>query len=303
MATYRILVFGTTGAGKTSLCNELGGQERPTSSSVRGTTFSSHTYNPFTVGDDTFVLIDTVGLNAGAIGTVSAAGAAEQLVNLLAEAKDGISILVHAIRIPGITDAHDRNYEFFVTELTQGDIPVILVATGCENEVPMSAWAEANAEALTGGGYDYKEVVATCFSKGGKFERSYAPLRRKSRTAVLEAIVRHGLRAPRVIYGTEATGGFNQVLTRVWNKFVDIAGLPKKYRKKVNDSGVDLLIRLGVSREIAEKMAEHIPELLDKAVKTGLQILLPAPLQPLVPYISDFIKGNIVGTKNKSGKS
>mgnify|MGYP006334343335 CR=1 FL=1 len=303
MTTYRVLVFGSTGTGKTSLCNELTGQEMPANSSARGNTFETHTFGAFEDSGNTFILTDTVGLNESSSGTVPAKEAAEQLVKLLAESRDGFSILMHVFRIPRITDGHDKNYEFFVDELTQGNIPVILVATGCENETPMSAWADANSILFAEGGFDYKEIVATCFSKGGKFERSFGPLRRKSTKAVLDAIVRHGLREPHAIYGTEATGGFNQVLTRIWNRFIDIAGIPKKYRKKLNESGVDLLVRLGVSRSMAEAAAEHLPELLGKGLDVGLPWLLPPPLRPLAPLISDFIKEKFLGKKDKGGKS
>lgn len=303
MTTYRVLVFGSTGTGKTSLCNELTGNEMPANSSARGNTFETHTFPPFEEQGNTFILTDTVGLNESSRGTVPAGEAAEQLVKLLAESRDGFSILVHVFRIPRITDAHDRNYEFFVNEMTQRSIPVILVATGCENEQPMSAWGDANSRVFAESGFDYRAIVATCFSKGGKFERSYAPMRRKSRQDVLGAIVRHSLREPQAIYGTEATGGFDQVLTRIWNKFIDIAGLPQKYRKKLNESGVQLLIRLGVPRVVAEKAAEHIPELVSKGLVVGLALILPGPLKVVAPYISDFIKEKVLGTKDKAGKS
>ena len=303
MTTYRVLVFGSTGTGKTSLCNELTGQQMTANSSARGNTFETHTYRPFEADDNTFIFTDTVGLNESAKGTVPAKEAAEQLIQLLAEAKDGFSILVHVFRIPRITDAHDRNYQFFVTEMTQGNIPVILVATGCENEDPMSAWADTNTSLFSEGGYDYKQVVATCFSKGGKFTRSYAPLRRQSRTAVLDAIIRHGLNEPCAIYGTEGTGSFNMLLTRIWNSFIDIAGVDKKYRKTINETGIHLLIRLGVPKAVAESAAKHIPELLEKGFDTAFPWVLPPPLKPFERPIRKFIKKFLFGQDDEKGKS
>jgi GTP-binding protein EngB required for normal cell division len=298
MATYRVLVFGSTGTGKTSLCNELTGQQMMANSSARGNTFETHTYDPFSDGKNTFVITDTVGLNESSSGTVPAKEAAAQLVNLLAEAKDGFSILVHVFRIPRVTEAHDKNYQFFVTEMTQGNIPVILIATGCENEEPMSAWANDNAKIFASGGHDYKQVLATCFCKGGKFERNYAPLRRESRAAVIDAIIQHGLAEPHMIYGGEV--GFDQVLTRIWNSFVGIAGLPKKYRKKVNESGVSLLIRLGVPKAVAEGFAEQIPGLIEKGVKAGVIAILPVILKPFSSLISDAIISVLPGSKSKA---
>ena len=302
MTTYRVLVFGSTGTGKTSLCNELTGQEMQANSSARGNTFETHTYAPFKSGRNTFVITDTVGLNESDKGTVSAKEAAAQLVNLLVEAKDGFSILVHVFRIPRVTEAHDKNYQFFVQEMTQGNIPVLLVATGCENEVPMSAWAKENAKVFQEDRYDYKEIIATCFAKGGRYEASNAPLRIESKKAVIKAIVKHGLAEPQTIYAGEGDSSFNNVLTRIWNSFVEIAGLSEKYRKKLNESGVGLLTRLGVPREVAEAFAEHIPELLAKGAKVGFPFVLPAPLKPLAPVISDLLEKWLVG-KSKKGKA
>ena len=297
MTTFRVLLFGATGSGKTSLCNELTGQRMTANSSARGNTFETHTYKPFSRGGNTFVLTDTVGLNGPLKGSISHQEAASQLVNLLVEARDGFSMLVHVFRIPRVTGAHDENYEFFVNEMTQGKIPVILVATGCENEVPMSAWAKANNNVFRDSEYDYKEVVATCFVHGGPNEDRNAPLRRKSRSAVLKAIIQHGLNQPLPLYDVGDAAGFNNFITRIWNRFVALAGLDRKYRKKLNESGTALLIRLGVPRLVAESAAMHLPQLLEKGVDAGTVFILPAVLKPLAPALAGFIKTKVLRKK------
>jgi len=45
--TVRVLVFGATGTGKTSLCNVLSGRSRPTDGGAKGVTEKTHLYAAF----------------------------------------------------------------------------------------------------------------------------------------------------------------------------------------------------------------------------------------------------------------
>lgn len=259
MSELRVLVFGSTGTGKTSLCNALTGQIMMANSSARGNTFETHTYAPFKHQDMNIYVTDTVGLNESESGTVPAADAIVQLVELLKSAEEGFNLLVHVFRAPRKTKNHDENYSFFVEGLAQMKIPAILVATGCENEEPMSAWAEANAVTFSSDGCDYRQIVATCFANGGRLEQIYAPLREESRVAVLSAILANALPEPEMIYGEGSDSSIEDVLARVWNRFVDWAQLSKKYRMKVNESAYDLMLRLGVPKAVADVAVEHVP--------------------------------------------
>jgi GTPase SAR1 family protein len=261
MAELRVLVFGSTGTGKTSLCNALTGQTMLANSSARGNTFETHTYEPFDYGDLNVHITDTVGLNESDGGTVPAAEAIVQLIELLESAEEGFNLLVHVFRAPRKTKNHDDNYKFFVEDLCQKKIPVILVATGCENEEPMSAWTDENEITFSSDGCDYEAIIATCFATGGRLEEVYAPLRQESKSAVLDAIVKYSLAEPRKIYGEGAGNSIEEVLVRVWNRFVDWAKLPAKVRLRANESVHDLMIRVGVPKTVADAAVEHIPDL------------------------------------------
>ena len=137
--TIRVLVFGGTGTGKTSLCNTLTGRSRPTGNGARGVTAKSHLYNPFEYQGRKIKLFDTVGLHESSFGTVPAEQALGHLVDLLTKSKDGFSLLIHVTRASRITKEQEEDYKFFVEKMTQGNIPVLLALTGCENEDPMSA--------------------------------------------------------------------------------------------------------------------------------------------------------------------
>ncbi|MER2625802.1 MAG: GTPase domain-containing protein [Accumulibacter sp.] len=262
MRNIRVLVFGATGTGKTSLCNTLTGRKRPTDNGARGITAKSHLYPAFQTDDCRIEIIDTVGLHESSHGTVPAEQAVVELIDLLEKARDGFSLLVQVTRASRITNEHDEDYKFFVEKMTQGNIPVILAVTGCENEYPMTSWVDRNQEAFSR--FAYKELVPTCFASGGPMEEFFAPLRLQSREHLLGSIIHNALVEPRKLYGTGTSSSFNQSLTRIWNEFVAVTGLPKKYRRQVNESAYTLMKRLGVPQAIADTAIKHIPDLLEE---------------------------------------
>lgn len=262
MAKTRVLVFGATGIGKTSLCNALSGRSRPTDGGAKGVTAKSHQYAAFGFGDRKIELVDTVGLHEGNGGTVPADRAVLQLVELLEKAKGGFSLLVHVTRASRITKDFEDDHEFFVEKMTQRKIPVLLVVTGCENEAPMQAWVDKNRSSFTK--FGYHEIVASCFAEGGALESHYEPLRRQSKELVLQAIARLALNEPALLYGGKTGSSFNEVLTKLWNSFVDIGGLPEKYRRQLNETAFSLMKRVGVPDALARMAIKHIPDLAEE---------------------------------------
>lgn len=256
----RILVFGAAGVGKTSLCNSLTGGRRATDNGPLGVTAKSHLYAPFSVDEHTIEVIDTVGLHESVHGTVPPDQAVQQLIDLLHKSKDGFSLLVHVTRASRITQSHDQDFEFFVDKLMQRKVPVVLAVTGCENEEPMTKWVERHHQAFER--FGYAELISTCFASGGPLEPHYAALRAQSREALIGAILKHSTEAPVLLYGESTGSTFSDRLTSLWNDFVDFAKLPKKYRRKVNESATDLLKRLGVSKQIRDLLTTHIPDMI-----------------------------------------
>lgn len=262
MKKIRVLVFGATGTGKTSLCNALTGKARPTDNGAKGITAKSHLYAAFQIDGCSIEIVDTVGLHESSHGTVPAEQAVVDLVELLEKARDGFSLLVHVARASRITKEHDDDYTFFVEKMTQGSIPVILAVTGCENEVPMTSWIERNRKAFTR--FAYMELVPTCFATGGPMEVHFAPLRAQSREHLITSIVQNALDEPSKLYGNGTNNSFSDALTRIWNEFVSVTGLPEKYRRQVNESVYILMKRIGVPQAIANAAIKHIPDLAEE---------------------------------------
>ena len=256
----RVLVFGGTGVGKTSVCNELAGRSRPTDNDAQGVTPKTHIYGVFNSQGVAIELIDTVGLHEADSGTVPAEMAVLQLSELLKHSKDGFSLLIHVVRAGRLTKHQQDDYDFFVNRMTERKIPTLLVLTGCENEHPMSAWVDRNQEHFRQ--FQYREMLATCFASGGSLESHFAPLREQSRDIILKKIVATALPAPLRLYGEGTERTASDFLAKLWNDFAELAQLPAKYRAKTNESVYDFMKRIGVSQKIADLAISHLPDLL-----------------------------------------
>jgi GTPase SAR1 family protein len=289
MNIIRVLVFGATGTGKTSVCNVLTGHSRPTSNGPLGQTSKTHRYNGFNVHDVRIEIIDTVGLHETDLGTVPAEKAVLQLVELLENSKDGFNLLIHVVRASRITQDQEEDYRFFFERMTQQKIPIILAITGCENESPMTSWVERNWKHFER--FAYLDLVPGCFASGGPLESHFSPLRKESRESLIQAIKRHALPESHKLYGEGTGNTFAQTLTRVWNEFVEFAGLPQKYRKDFNESAYTLMKRMGVSDAIAKAAIAHIPDLVEEAANK-----LPFPMS------GKIIRSIVEGILEKIGK-
>lgn len=258
----RVLVFGTTGTGKTSLCNELTGGSEKVSDAAQGVTFKSHTYKPIEFSDQKLLVItDTVGLNESTRGNVPSKDAVKALIKLLKDSKEGYNLLIHVFRQPRITQAEESNYEFFVKMITGSKIPVILAVTGCENIDPMSKWGEENADTFARMGLEYEDVVGTCFAKDGRLATLFDDLRDESRQAVLKSIAVHATEKSILLY--DSRNAFFAVLKKAWNWLVGWIGI-EPLIFELNKGVIELLVRIGFTREEATILIDEFDMPLDQ---------------------------------------
>jgi GTPase SAR1 family protein len=251
----RVLIFGTVGTGKTSLCNTLTNEARPVSNSAKGVTFESYTYQPIEFEGKKLILTDTVGLNECDQGTVPATDALKGLVELLRNSKEGYNLLIHVFRIPRITRAEKSNYEFFVKTISASKIPTILVANGCEGSQPMSQWREDNHKVLQEMGLEYADIVCTCFAQeGGLLSEIYALLRSESCQVVFNSIAINATDEAITLYDTDHD--FVIVLKRAWNWLLGWTGV-KQWQLAINAGVKNLLIQVGFSETEAKYFAEN----------------------------------------------
>ncbi len=272
---YRVLVFGTSGVGKTSLCNELANPEKPreVSDSAKGVTFESYVYDPpFDLAGTPCFLTDTVGLNEGSGGTFDPREALKELVTLLLNSEAGYSLLIHVMSKGRILQIHEDNYKFFVQTIAGSKIPVILVVTGCEDTNPMSKWADGNSQEFEKRGLIYEKIVCTSFAKSEDdpfLEQIYATKRRESCVNVTDAISDCAAKNPIRLYETDAD--LWRLVKFVWNGFLNWMGKhfdwlnTERFKATIDEQLQALLTRIGFSKEDAERFAGNLNLLRKKS--------------------------------------
>jgi GTPase SAR1 family protein len=253
----RILVFGGSGTGKTTVCNQLSGGNMQTGNSPLGVTCETQVYPPFQLDDETCILTDTVGLNESHKGRVPAKIALSNLIKLLKDSKNGYNLLMQVVKVGRLDNNTVENYNLFIRALTGGKIPVILVVTGGDSlsdEQPMNAWAVEHKSEIESLGLCYKTVQVVAFhdkSKHPALEEFHAGLRKQSITSLVGVI--HECSAPTSIRLYKSNTNFLVLLRKGWNvmcKFFEI----DKWKVTVRKEIVEILMKLGFNKEDAKEI-------------------------------------------------
>ncbi|KAH7917499.1 hypothetical protein BV22DRAFT_1100968 [Leucogyrophana mollusca] len=139
-----IVIFGETGAGKSSLVNMIiGSNEAPTSHKAAACTLSAKCYG-VAIDSQLYRIYDTVGLEEPKKleqkrHHLDAIENAYRLVTSLADA-GGIHLLVFCFRAGRLTEAARRTYLLFNDFICNSQVPIVLVITHLEQHLPMESW-------------------------------------------------------------------------------------------------------------------------------------------------------------------
>jgi hypothetical protein len=148
---YNIVLFGETGAGKSSIINMLCGSVKATvSSGATGCTLSSTGYEG-SIGNQPFMFWDTAGLNEGDVGRVPDMKAVVSLYGLLHKLEGGVSLMVFCMKAPRVTEAGRKNWDLFCNLLCQCQVPVVLAITYLDQEDMGSWWSENESHFVENG--------------------------------------------------------------------------------------------------------------------------------------------------------
>ncbi|KAG2131415.1 uncharacterized protein EDB93DRAFT_1311603 [Suillus bovinus] len=151
--TCNVVVFGETGAGKSSLINLVAGRQTARiSCDAMGCTTETDVYDVLIQNETLKVkLFDTVGLGEGPEGTVPDKDARRVLKKLIRSLlkQTGIHLLMYCVRGVRATKALCRNYDLIYSEVKER-IPVVLVATSLEDKGPeMEQWWRDNERSIS----------------------------------------------------------------------------------------------------------------------------------------------------------
>jgi len=251
-----VIVFGQSGAGKTSVINGLLGLNLSVGGGAVGCTFKSEKHSPTRgwqcpIEGENYVFWDTAGLNETESGSVPSKKAFKDLMALLKSTEAGISLLIFVIKKGPITNTTKSNYQLFIHIITAHKIPSLLVVTECEHDPD---WVENNKKHFDAANMTFNDVVGSCFFVPKEDVKIKIPpvtltwlasLRKESTKLVWESVLKHS--APgNVKYMKEDR--FYETVMKILKFFFDLCGWDKTW--------VDFVSHVGVSKLMSKCKAQ-----------------------------------------------
>ncbi|KAG2036976.1 P-loop containing nucleoside triphosphate hydrolase protein [Suillus americanus] len=225
--TCNVVIFGETGAGKSSLINLVAGtQTALTSCDSMGCTTKTNAYDVSIQNETLKVkLFDTVGLGEGPEGKVPDKDARRDLKKLLRYLmkQTGIHLLMYCVRGVRATKALCRNYDLIRSEVKER-IPIVLVATSLEDKGPeMEEWWRDNERSISDFGMTFAGHACITTATIDKYAEDKLKRRHKqSYHAVCQLIEQYRLservQTPQLNVGRWLHGTIQQVSTMTTRK-------------------------------------------------------------------------------------
>ena len=189
-----IIVFGETGAGKSSVINMLSlpsgiVTKSPTLADVSGNAKSHSEINTRyrrQIFDKEVDVFKAVGLGQASGGTIPHQQAIAEVYQLVRQLESGIHLLIYVVQGPRITSATRRNYEMFYNIFCRQSVPIVVVITHMEDENDPEAWWAANREAFDKEQmfFDAHACITASEGKGNRLSAEYG----RSRVSLCELV-------------------------------------------------------------------------------------------------------------------
>ncbi|KAH7889071.1 P-loop containing nucleoside triphosphate hydrolase protein [Phlebopus sp. FC_14] len=230
----KIVLFGESGVGKSSLINLIAGEDIATVSDSAATCTSRTEMHNITVDSCDLVVFDTVGLSAATY--LDALEEAYTLLRLLQSDGD-VDLIVLCVRASLSWHSLEHQYRLCHEFLGQEQIPVAMVVTGLEYEHRMEKWWDDHSDWMDGHGI--KVTAHACITATPGYRNALAAQYEESKRSV-RALLRTCIR------------GCNRTRTR---NILGWFGAPKSTRGQM----VQLLTsRCGLDEEEAERLVRRI---------------------------------------------
>jgi len=191
MSTKNIVLFGETGAGKSSVVNLMAGKDiAETSPDMTRSTMHWKEY-PMTFDKYHYKVFDTIGLEEPQLGIeeyIEAIVNARNLIMKLDE-RGGIDLLLFCVRAGRVSATIQNNYRLFYEWLCEKKVPIVLVLTGLEREEKMEDWWTRNE--ATFAKYEIKVNGHACITAANKLDGRHQELYQQSRQLIRDVVREH----------------------------------------------------------------------------------------------------------------
>jgi len=269
----RILIYGTTGVGKSALIKLITGiQTIETGDSASGCTKDASPYKfnfetEFTksnretsteseiIGD--CMLFDTAGLNETAEGTVLPSDAIQKIFKLLKSLRNGLNLLIYVRKKEPFSKTDTQNIEILKL-LIKDKVPCLCVITGCETNMN---WWEEEKKNTNITQFKFKDGCSVCCIDISKLNNEddkefYTKKQKQSKQILLEKIKANLLSDPYIIYIDRI--GFMKIFSELRYFFRHNKPFNWLFDNQYHDKFFLILKESGMDDEEAKNMAKEM---------------------------------------------
>jgi predicted GTPase len=243
-----IVLFGESGAGKSSVVNLMAGRDRAkTSLSTEGCTMEWQEY-PIAFDGRVYKVFDTIGIEDPHLKMTEYLDIIVNAYNLITKLNQegGIDLLLFCVRAGRVTTTLQTDYRLFYEWLCEKKVPIVLVLTGLEREEgDMEDWWTRNKHILSK--YEIRVAGHACITAANDLDGKFKQLYEESRRLVRNLVKTH-------TQGDSTWDGGEGSFTRFLRKLREL--LQSKPKKK-DVVGV-LTKRCHIPLEAAKQLAGNI---------------------------------------------
>ncbi|KAG2104401.1 P-loop containing nucleoside triphosphate hydrolase protein [Suillus discolor] len=249
-----IVIFGETGAGKSSLVNLMAGKEVAiTSPDTQRCTMHWQEYTIDFHGEP-YKVFDTVGLEETQLGIkeyLESVDNAYKLIKKL-DAEGGVDLLLFCIRAGRLNTTIQSNYRLFHEFLCEKKVPIVLVITHLEREARMEDWWDRQQSTFEKT-YGIRVADHACITAANRLDGRHKDRYEESRVTVRTLVEKFTVDDQKSLWA-----GGNSRFVSFMRKLKGFLPEPLDVKKK--DIVSRLMQRCNLSPDVAKQLAQMIKQ-------------------------------------------